>query len=84
MGLAFTGTATDQEATLLDWMSELGGDSPIERQGKAAPEIKSGEETPLARALSLKEVVQELVALLLRKKILTEAEAARFLGNQSE
>ena len=84
MGLAFTEIAPNQKATLLDWVSALGGEPLLESKDQAEPEIKSGAETELANQLSLKEVVQELVALLVRKQLLTDSEAARFRGRLCE
>lgn len=84
MGLAFTEIAPNQEATLLDWVGALGGEPLRESKDQAEPEIKSGAETELANRLSLKEVVQELVALLVRKQLLTDSEAARFRSRLSE
>jgi hypothetical protein len=81
MGLAFTGTATDQEATLLDWMSELGGNPPAEKREKATPQIRSGAETLLTKPPGLKDVVEELVALLVHKRVLTDSEARRLYGD---
>lgn len=84
MGLAFTETATGQEATLLDWMSGLGGDPLAESLQKAEAEIKSGAETESPKPHGLKETVLELVELLLRKKLLTESEAAQFRNTLSK
>lgn len=84
MGLAFTQTASDQEATLLEWVSGLGGEAPVVSPNKAEPEIAPVEEPELAKPSGLKEVVQELVELLWRKQLLTEAEAARFRDTLSE
>lgn len=84
MGLAFTETAADQDVTLLDWVSSLGGDPPVRPRGKAGPEITYGAEPGLEKQRGLKEIVQELVALLARKKVLTDSEAVRILSNLSE
>jgi len=84
MGLAFTGTATGQEATLLDWMSGLGGDPLAESEPQAEAEIRSTEDTEMAKPLSLQEVVLKLVELLVRKQVLTESEAAQFRSSLSD
>jgi len=84
MGLAFTETAPDQEISLLDWMTQLGGEPAPESRDKAKLEIRSGAEAELTKPPRLKEVVQELIALLLRKQLLTDSEAARFRDQLSE
>lgn len=84
MGLAFTETAADQEGTLLDWVSGLGGGPPAESQDKAEAKITADAETALAKPPSLQAVVQKLVELLARKRLLTDSEARRILGNLCE
>jgi hypothetical protein len=81
MGLAFTEAAADEEFTLLDWISSLGVDAPAAPQHKAGPEITSGVDTGLEKQRSLKEIIQKLVTLLARKKVLTDSEAVRILSN---
>lgn len=83
MGLAFTETVAGQEATLLDWMTGLGG-PPVVSPDQAGPENPSAAETELAKRPGLKEVVRELVELLLRKQLLTESEAAGFRNTLSQ
>ena len=84
MGLAFTEIAADQEGTLLDWVSGLGGGPPAESQDKAEAKITADAETALAKPPSLQAVVQKLVELLARKRLLTDSEARRILGNLCE
>lgn len=81
MGLSFIGSATDQETTLLDWMNELGGNPPPRARENAAPQIKSVAETLSTKPLGLKDVVEELVALLVNKRVLTDSEAHRLYGD---
>jgi hypothetical protein len=84
MGLAFTRTATDQEISLLDWIKQLGGETSPESRAQAELDAKSGAETESTKSAGLKEVVQELVALLARKQLLTDSEAARFRNQLSK
>jgi len=84
MGLAFTETAPDQEASLLDWVKQLGGEPSVEPRLKAEPKITADTQTALAKPTSLKVVVQTLVELLARKRLLTESEARQILGDLYE
>lgn len=84
MGLAFTGTASDQEASLLDWLTGLGGSPPVESRDKAEAKITADAETALAKPPSLNAVVQKLVELLVRKQVLTESEGAQLRDRLSE
>lgn len=84
MGLAFTGTASGQESTLLDWMRGLGGDPSLASQDKAEPQITADPERELTKPAGLKGVVQELIDLLARKQLLTDSEASRFRDALSE
>jgi hypothetical protein len=76
MGLAFTGIASGQEATLLDWISESGGSA--EAGAPPAAEVLCEGEAEEARPPGLREVVADLVELLSRKQILTDSEASRY------
>ena len=84
MGLAFTEAAPDQKASLLDWVSELGGEPEVTSQQDAESEImfKAGSRT--VKRPSAKDDVRELVALLVRKRLLTESETARFRDEPPE
>jgi hypothetical protein len=85
MGLAFTEAVTGQQATLLDWMSGLGGLAPVELPEKAAPECTpDGESEPNKPPDDLKEVVLALVELLLHKELLTESEADQLRTRPSD
>jgi hypothetical protein len=76
MGLSFTGTSAEEGANLLDWITGLGGEPSQESTPEAAPELATGGDTRLVRAHRLEEIIDELVALLVRKQVLTETEGA--------
>jgi hypothetical protein len=76
MGLSFTGTSTEEGANLLDWITGLGGKPPQERVPEPAQETGTGGDRKLVRAHRLEEIIDELVALLVRKQVLTETEGA--------
>ena len=85
MGLAFTEAITGQQATLLDWMSGLGGPDLVEPPEKAEPKhAPSGESQPDKLPDDLKEIVLELVGLLVHKELLTESEAGQLRARLSE
>ena len=75
MGLAFTGTSAQEGANLLDWITGLGAEPP-ERAPAPRPENRQGGEPKLARAHRLEEILDDLVALLVRKQVLSETEGA--------
>lgn len=82
MGVAFTKTAPSHQAVLTDWMRALGDDAPL-------PEATSGDfdfeaEISPTIAPSVSALVTELVALLARKKLLTDAEAQDFKKKLSQ
>ena len=74
MGLSFIGTSVEEGANLLDWITGLGGTPPQESAHE--PESRTDGGAKLLRAHRLEEIVDELVALLVRKQVLTEAEGA--------
>jgi len=76
MGLSFIGISNQEGANLLDWITGLGGEPPPERAQEVEPEIGTGGDTQLTRPHRLEEIVDELVALLVRKQVLTETEGA--------
>ena len=84
MGLAFTEAAPDQKASLLDWVSELGGEPEAKSRHDAEAEIMFSAGSGPAKQPSAKDDVRELVALLVRKRLLTESETARFRDEPSE
>ena len=84
MGLAFTEAAPDQKASLLDWVSELGGEPEAKSRHDAESESILGAGSGMAKQPSAKDDVRELVALLVRKRLLTESETARFRDEPSE
>jgi PilZ domain len=75
MGLAFTEVKPEHQAVLRSWIAELSGEQP---SGPEAP--AAGPEAGLPATIeSLRQVINELVNLMVRKKILTETEAAGVL-----
>jgi hypothetical protein len=80
MGLAFTEMKREHWDVLRSWIAELSGEQPPEpvlaKTGAPAPEP----ETPAAdTGASLRLVLNELIYLLVRKKIITESEASGLL-----
>jgi hypothetical protein len=75
MGLAFTGTSAEAGATLLDWVTGLGGQPQPPRQ--PALEIEAVSETKPTGAHGVRDAVNELLFLLVRKDVLTESEASQ-------
>ena len=75
MGLRFTGIKREHEGVLRLWIAELGGEQPAEPAiSKAEPEagaIDAIENTRL--------VLNELITLLVRSKIITGSDGARLL-----
>ena len=75
MGLAFTEIKPEHQAVLLSWIAELSGEQPSKLDVAAA-----GPEGGLVATVeNLRQVVNELVNLMARKKILTENEAVGIL-----
>jgi hypothetical protein len=85
MGLAFTEVALDEEISLLEWVSELGNRS------LSAARYEAGTRIPLASATERntessreKAALLELLTLLLRKKIISDSEAAALRSRLAE
>jgi hypothetical protein len=78
MGLSFTETTADEGSTLLDWVKGLDVEPPQTPRPGQEPglEIETGSETKLLRKHRLEDIVDELVALLVRRQVLTETEGA--------
>ena len=75
MGLAFTEVKPEHQAVLRSWIAELSGEQPS-RLDVAAAGPEAG---LLATIENLRQVLNELVNLMARKKILTENEAVGIL-----
>ena len=80
MGLAFTEMKREHWDVLRSWIAELSGEQPpdpvLAKTGVPAPEP----EAPTAdTAASLRLVLNELIYLLVRKRIITESEASGLL-----
>ena len=75
MGLAFTEVKPEHQAVLQAWVAELSGEAlPKFVLATAGPE--SGN---LSTVLSLEQVLNELVSLMVRKKLINETEGAALL-----
>ncbi len=82
MGLAFTEIKPADRDVLRRWTAALGGEPPPEPAPAAAePEAEAEAETAEAADAesNLRLVLNELIAILVRKKILSETEGARLL-----
>jgi hypothetical protein len=77
VGLAFTETAPDQKGSLLDWVRELGATVPS-RAGALLPADTPSEPAAKSDQGDATVALRELVSLLVRKGLLTEAETAGF------
>jgi PilZ domain len=75
MGLAFTEVKPEHQAILRSWLAELGGEQP------RGPEVVTTrpQDELLAAIESVRQVLNELIHLLVRKRIMTENEAAGLL-----
>lgn len=73
MGLAFTETALDQEISLLDWVSDLGR-AAVEGVRREIPDPMAL--LPHTGGPRENDLLLELLSLLVRKRLLTESEAA--------
>jgi PilZ domain len=76
MGLSFTGTSAAEGATLLDWVTGVGGKPPQELPQGRAPEIGPRGKTKPAQEHRLEEIIDDLVTLLVRRQVLSESEGA--------
>lgn len=77
MGVAFRGNPAQARATLQEWATELGSTLPRARR-QTDQQRSAGIKTKLARTHRLEEIMYALIAALMRKGVLTEAEAAEF------
>jgi|HubBroStandDraft_2_1064218.scaffolds.fasta_scaffold07167_2 hypothetical protein len=75
MGLKFTGISGDFRDVLVSWIAELSGDRPA-ATASTPPRTESAASGDGTNILI---VLNQLIALLIRKKILTENEGAEFL-----
>lgn len=79
MGLAFTGLKGEDQETLRSWIGELSGEQPRELAATlATPTIVPGVGANEKMA-TIQPVIYGLINLLIRKKIITETEAAGLL-----
>jgi len=75
MGLAFTGISPDQIITLRKWISDLGGEIPEE----PAPTSDSLSAGAAEDAQTIKHVLNQVITTLMRRRLLSESEAAALL-----
>ena len=78
MGMAFTEITREHQRVLQSWIANLSGE---QTRGSAASEASAeeAEPEPGVSIASLQLVVNELLTLLIRKKIITENEGAKLL-----
>jgi PilZ domain len=76
MGLAFTGTSPEAGATILDWVTGLGGESDPSRATQPPEARAAADQVRRISPHCLQDVLGELVALLTHKRLLTEPEGA--------
>ncbi len=75
MGLAFTEIKPEHQAVLRSWIAELSGEQPRTPEAPVA-----GAEAGLLETMeNLRHVVSDLVTLMVRKRVITENEAAGIL-----
>jgi PilZ domain-containing protein len=82
MGLAFTEMKREHWDVLRSWIAELSGEQPPEPTLAKTGPPEAEPETATANAdsdASLRLVLNELIYLLARKKVITEAEASKLL-----
>ena len=89
MGLTFTEMTANQKANLTAWLGELNGETPKEPAASAAnstnfQEVKVPEPAAGAKSEGLRDALQELVALLGSKRVLSEDEVELLRGKLSE
>ena len=75
MGMSFTEIKPEHQAVLRTWIAELSGE-PLPDQG--TPESSPEEGVP-AGVAHLRQVINELISLMVRKKLISENEAAGLL-----
>jgi hypothetical protein len=75
MGLAFTEVKPDHQTVLRGWVAELSGEALPE------PDVAAGgpEYAMLSTVLNLQQVLNELVSLMVRKKVISDTEGAALL-----
>lgn len=83
MGLAFTEMKREHWDVLRSWIAELSGEQPPEpalaKTAAPAPEPEAAATAAADAGASLRLVLNELIYLLVRKKIITESEASGLL-----
>ena len=90
MGLSFTEIKPKYQMVLKDWIAELGGTGANPAQSPADPELEiqhesigdlesSSEQAPTATAAGNRQVLNELINLMVRKRLINEGEAAALL-----
>jgi hypothetical protein len=84
MGLSFTAMSAEAGATLLDWVTGLTSEPAQKPAPRHLRPTAAGSEAQLTREQGLERVIGELVALLVRKQLLTDSEAAPLRANLSK
>jgi hypothetical protein len=77
MGLAFTEIKPEYQAVLRTWVAELSGEQVAEPEAEVVD--TEPESSEVSTILNLQQVLNELVKVMVRKKILNETEATALL-----
>jgi hypothetical protein len=83
MGLSFTGTSAEAGATLLDWVTGLRSEPPQAIPQSEPENVVYGGPTA-TKAQGLEETIDELVALLVNKQVLSQSEGAALRSRTSK
>lgn len=77
MGLNFTAINPANDSLLSAWIAELSGESGVQQKEPAGLEVQV--ESNMATITNLRQTLNELISLLVRKGVLAETEAAALL-----
>ncbi len=77
MGMAFTDIAPDQREVLTAWIGELSGEPPPPSGPAAAPTAEVLSEAPSEH--NERDVLNRLISLMIKKRLLTDAEGTALL-----
>ncbi len=75
MGLAFTTMAPSENQKLTEWLRELSCESPASPPPPAASESSPQEES----ANAMRNILNQLISLLMRKRLLSDQEGTELL-----
>jgi len=75
MGMSFTEIRPEHQSVLKDWIAELSGEQSADAGGTAT----GPEDGTMAAIANMRQVLNELINLMIRKKIISENEGAGLL-----